>query len=80
MKEKTEIIEITNKKFLNCQQEQCEWNVGWLGGSDWVEESGKGTRICNLGAKAIIERKAMPPAECQQPSTVLELARTEFEL
>ncbi len=80
MKGKANIIEVMGTKLLKCHKEDCEWNVGWLGGCKWTEEPGSGTRICNLGAKAIIEAKAMPPADCQQPSAVIELARSEFEL
>lgn len=76
---KKAIVEVMGKKFLKCSQEHCQWNIGWLGGHDWIEETGKGTRVCNLGAKAIIEANAVPPAECQQPYAVLELARGEFE-
>jgi hypothetical protein len=76
---KKDTIEIMGKKFLKCRQEYCQWNIGWLGGPDWTEETGKGTRVCNLGAKAIVEANAVPPAECQQPSAVLELASAEFE-
>jgi hypothetical protein len=72
-------IEVAGKKFLKCQEEDCQWNIGWLGGNDWTEEPGKGTRICNLGVKAIIEAEAVPPNECPQPAAVLELARTEFQ-
>ena len=71
-------VEIMGKKFWKCQQEACEWNVGWLGGLDWVEEPGRGTRLCDLGARAMIKANAMPPDDCQQLSAVLELARTEF--
>jgi hypothetical protein len=73
-------VHIGGKKFLKCQQENCDWNIGWLGGTDWTEEPGKGTRICNLGARAIIETKTEPPDDCQQASAVYELARAEFEL
>ena len=79
MKAKGEIVQIMSKKFLKCQQEDCEWNIGWLGGYDCPEEPGKGTRLCNLGAKAMIEADAVPPNDCQQPSAVLELARAEVE-
>ena len=72
-------VEVMGKKFLKCSQEHCQWNIGWLGGHDWTEGMGKGTRVCNLGATAIIEANAVPPAECQQPSAVFELARAEFE-
>ena len=78
MKEKSDIVEIMGKKFLKCQQEDCEWNIGWLGERGWTEEPGKGTRLCNLGAKAMIETDAVPPNDCQQSSTVLELAHDEF--
>jgi len=80
MKAKGEIVQIMSKKFLKCQQEDCEWNIGWLSGYNWIEEPGKGTRICNLGATAMIEANAVLPDICQQPSLVLELARTEFEI
>lgn len=73
-------VEIMGKKFLKCPQETCEWNIGWLGESNWTEEPGSGTRICNLGARAMIENNAMPPDDCQQWLTVLKLARTEFLL
>jgi hypothetical protein len=72
-------IEVLGKRFLKCQEENCEWNIGWLGGNDWTEKPCKGTRICNLGVKAIIETETVPPGECPQPSTVLELARAEFQ-
>lgn len=71
-------VEITGKRFLKCPQESCEWNIGWLGELDWTEEMGKGTRVCNLGAKAMLEDYALPPDDCQQWRWVLELARTEF--
>lgn len=72
-------IEVAGKKFLKCQEENCQWNIGWLGGNDWTEKPGKGTRICNLGVKAIIETEAVPPDVCPQTSAVLELARAEFQ-
>ena len=81
MKGKSDAVEIMGKKFLKCQQEDCEWNIGWLGwlgGLDWTEKPGKGTRICNLGARARIEANAVPPDDCQQSSAVLKLARAEF--
>ena len=71
------MVEITGKRFLKCSQEACKWNVGWLGGLDWTEEPGKGTRLCNLGARAMIENNAIPD-DCQQWQAVLELARAEF--
>jgi hypothetical protein len=79
MKAEEEIVQIMGEQFLKCQQEDCEWNIGWLGGHDWTEEPGKGTRLCNLGATAMIEADAAPPNDCQQPSAVLELARAELE-
>jgi len=72
-------IGVMGKKFLKCQQQDCEWNIGWLSGYDWTEEPGKGTRICNLGARAMIEDSATPPDCCQQPSVVIKMARSEFE-
>ena len=72
-------VEIIGKQFLKCQQEDCEWNVGWLGGLDWTEELGKGTRVCNLGARAMIEAKGSPPDSCQQPSAVVDIACDEFK-
>ena len=77
--EQRNTVEVMGKKFLKCQEEDCEWNVGWLSGLDWTEEPGKGTRICNLGARALIEANAEPPENCPQLSAVLELARSEFE-
>ena len=71
-------MDVMGKQFLKCQQEDCEWNIGWLGGNSWSEESGKGIRICNLGVKAMIETEAVPLDECPQASAVLELARAEF--
>ena len=79
MEPNKDTMEVMGKQFLKCQQEDCEWNIGWLGGNNWVEESGKGTRICNLGVKAMIETEAVPPDECPQASAVLELARAEFQ-
>jgi hypothetical protein len=73
-------VEVLGKKFLKCQQQDCEWNIGWLGGYKWTRETGKGTRICNFGLKAIIEADAGPPDICQQPTAVLEMARAELEL
>jgi hypothetical protein len=73
-------VEVMGKKFLKCHQQDCEWNVGWLGGRKWTEEPGKGIRICNLGAKAIIKTDAVPPDICQQPAVVIEMARAEFKL
>ncbi len=78
MEAERDTVEIMGKRFLKCQQAPCEWNIGWLGGSEWTEEPGSGTRICNLGARAMIENNAIPPDDCQQRSAVLELARTEF--
>jgi len=78
MKAEKDTVEVMGKKFLKCPQEACKWNVGWLGESNWTEEPGNGTRICNLGAIAMIENNATPPDDCQQWSAVLELARTEF--
>ncbi|MBN1161622.1 MAG: hypothetical protein JXA17_06735 [Dehalococcoidales bacterium] len=75
-----ETIKIAGKSFLRCQQKACAWNIGWLGGLDWTEEPGRGTRVCNLGAKAILEENIKPPDNCQQWKSVLELARAEFLL
>ena len=72
-------VHIMGNKFLKCQQENCEWNIGWLGGTDWTEERGSGTRICNLGAKAMIEADAFPPDHCLHSAEVIEMARAEFE-
>jgi len=80
MEEERDTVEIMGKRFLKCQQAPCKWNIGWLGGYDWTEEPGKGTRLCNLGAKAMIEADAVPPNDCQQPSAVLKLARAELEI
>jgi len=79
MKAKSDTVEIMEKKFLKCQQEDCEWNIGWLGERGWTEEPGKGTRLCNLGARAMIEADAVPPDNCQQSSAVLKLSRDELE-
>jgi hypothetical protein len=79
MEDGRDTVEIMGKRFLKCQQEACEWNIGWLGGYDWTEEPGKGTRLCNLGAKAMIEADAVPPNHCRQPSAVLKVARAELE-
>ena len=72
--------EIMGKKFLKCQQQNCEWNIGWLREREWTEEPGMGTRICNLGARALIDADAAPPDICQQPTAVIEMACAEFEL
>jgi len=72
-------VEVMGKKFLKCQQQDCEWNIGWLEGRNWTEEPDQGIRICNLGVKAMIETDAVPPDECLQASAVLELARAEFQ-
>ena len=37
MDEERDTVEIMGKRFLKCQQEDCEWNVGWLGGLEWTE-------------------------------------------
>jgi hypothetical protein len=71
-------VEIMGKRFLKCPQESCEWNVGWLGELSWTKKAGKGTRLCNLGARAMLEDNALPPDDCQQWQLVLKLARTEF--
>ena len=76
---KKDTVEILGKEFLRCHQEQCEWNIGLLRGGDWTERPGEGTRICNLGAKAIIETDALPPPFCQQPRLVFQLAQAEVE-
>ena len=78
MKIDTETVMIMGKSFLKCQRETCEWNIGWLAGLEWTEESGLGTRICNLGARAMLEDNALPPDDCPQFQAVLELARNEF--
>jgi hypothetical protein len=78
MEAERDTIEIMGKRFLKCPQEACEWNIGWLGGFEWTEKPGSGTRLCNLGARAMIEENATPPDDCQQWSAVLKLARTEF--
>ena len=72
-------VQIMGIKFLKCQQENCEWNVGWLGGTNWTQERGTGTRICNLGAKAMIEADAVPPDHCLLSAEVLDTALAEFE-
>ena len=68
------------KQFLKCQQEDCEWNIGWLSAYEFTKEGDKGTRVCNLGAEAIIVTHEVPPDDCQQPSAVLEMAHAEFQL
>ena len=73
-------VKIMGKKFLKCQQQDCEWNIGWLGGYKWTQEPGEGTRICNLGLRAIMDAHAVPPDICQQPTAVLEMARAELKL
>ena len=78
METERDTVKITGKSFLKCPQEACQWNVGWLGKLDWTEEPGKGTRICNLGARAMFEDNASPPDDCQQWQCVLEMARNEF--
>ena len=75
-----EIIKIAGVKFLKCQREAFDWNIGWLGGLDWTEEPGKGTRVCNLGARAILEKDVTSPDNCRHWKSVLELARAEFLL
>jgi hypothetical protein len=79
MEVKRDTVEIMGKRFLKCPQEDCEWNVGWISGLDWTEEPGKGTRVCNLGARVMIFDNAVPSDDCSQPSSVVELARNEFE-
>jgi hypothetical protein len=32
MESKKDTIDVMGKQFLKCQQEDCEWNIGWLGG------------------------------------------------
>jgi hypothetical protein len=78
MEAERDTIEIMGKQFLKCQQEACEWNFGWLDGLNWTEKPGSGIRICNLGAKAMLEKNTPPPDDCQQWRSVLELARAEF--
>jgi hypothetical protein len=73
-------VEILGNKFLTCQQQDCEWNIGWLGGYEWTRELSKGTRICNFGLKTIIDADAVPPDICQQPAAVLRIARARFKL
>jgi hypothetical protein len=72
-------VYIMGKKFLECPHENCEWNIGWLGGIDWTEERGAGTRSCDLGANAMINKNAFPPDNCPHPANVIEMARAEFE-
>jgi hypothetical protein len=72
-------VHIKGVKFLMCQHENCEWNIGWLGGIDWTEERGFGTRICNLGVKAMIEANALPPDYCQLSAEVVEMAYSESD-
>lgn len=72
-------IEIMAREFLKCEQCDCDWNVGWLGGLEWTDEQAGGTRVCNLGAKAMIEEKAIPPVTCPRPNAVFELAFREVE-
>jgi len=78
METERDTVDISDRRFLKCQQEACKWNIGWLDGLDWTEEPGKGTRLCNLGARALLEDNALPPDDCQQWQAVLELARAEF--
>jgi len=73
-------VKILGNKFLKCQQQDCEWNMGWLGGYDWTREQGKGTRLCNFGLKTIIDADAVPPDICQQPAEVLKIVRARFKL
>jgi hypothetical protein len=73
-------VEILGSKFLKCQQQDCEWNIGWLGRYEWIREPDKGTRICNFGLKTIIDADAVPPDICQQPAAVLKIARARFKL
>ena len=79
MKEKSDTVEIMGKKFLKCQQEDCEWNIGWHCGLDWTEEPGKSTRICNLGARAMVDANAAPPDNCPQSSMVVKMVHDECE-
>jgi hypothetical protein len=72
-------VYIMEKKFLKCQHEDCEWNIGLLGGIDWTEERGAGTRSCNLGANAMINENTFPPDNCQHSVKVIEMACAEFE-
>jgi hypothetical protein len=72
-------VHIMGIKFLKCQQENCEWNVGWLEGTNWTQERGAGTRIFNLEAKAMIEADAFPPHHCLLPAEVLDTVLAEFE-
>lgn len=71
---------VMGKKFPKCQQQDCEWNIGWLEGRNWTEEPDQGISICNLGLRAMVEANAVPPGICQQPSAVLILARAELEI
>ena len=73
-------VEVMGKKFLKCQQQDCEWNIGWLSGYKWTKEPSQGIRICNFGLKAIIEANAGPPNICQQPTEVFKMAHAELEL
>ena len=79
MKAKSDTVEVMGKKFLKCQQEDCEWNIGWHGGLVWTEEPGKGTRICNFGARAMVEAKTAPPDNCPQSSKVVKMAHDEIK-
>jgi len=74
-----ETVEINSINFLRCDKEDCKWNIGWLSGSDWTVKPGRGTRLCNLGAKDMIVDKAKPPDNCLQPSNIFELARDGFQ-
>ena len=62
MESSRDTMDVMGKQFLKCQQEDCEWNIGWLGGNSWSEESGKGIRICNLGVKALLVASELAPA------------------
>ncbi len=59
-------IELYGVKFLKCEKEDCDWNIGYTPrdknrfGLEFTFREGPGTRVCNFGSKAFAYGRSIP--------------------
>ena len=72
------IIEIYGVTFLECEKQDCDWNIGYTPkdlnrhGLEFTFRSGVGTRVCNFGCKALAYGKHIDP-NCPHREELCEL-------
>ncbi len=71
-------IEIYGVAFLECEKQDCDWNIGYTphdinrDGLEFTFRAGVGTRVCNFGCKALAFGKHID-ANCPHKQELCDL-------